>query len=68
MRVEADTCPKCHRIKGEKHKACTPQPSLKTLEKWSYDGIACATDGCRVELDGVCPHGHSSWLMVLGYI
>ena len=26
------------------------------------------TDGCIAELDGVCEHGHPSWLVVLGYI
>ena len=26
------------------------------------------TDGCRVEPDGICPHGHKSWLLELGYI
>lgn len=27
-----------------------------------------ATDGCIVEPDGVCEHGHPSWLVVLRYI
>lgn len=31
-------------------------------------GIAEAEDGCRVETDGRCPHGYSSWLLVLGWI
>jgi len=26
------------------------------------------TDGCIVEPDGVCEHGHPSWLVVLHYI
>ena len=26
------------------------------------------TDGCIAEPDGVCEHGHPSWLIVLGYI
>lgn len=43
-------------------------PSLKTLERWVYDGVAKATDGCRVEPDGTCPHGKPSWLLALGYI
>lgn len=44
------------------------QPSIKTMERWSYDGIAKATDGCRVEPDGECPHGKKSWLLELGFI
>lgn len=27
-----------------------------------------ATDGCEVEPDGVCPHGHASWPRYLGII
>ena len=44
----------------------TKPPSEKTMEKWCEDGVARATDGCRVEPDGVCPHGCKSWLLVLG--
>lgn len=43
-------------------------PSLKTLEKWLADGVAQATDGCRVEPDGTCEHGKKSWLLVLRLI
>lgn len=43
-------------------------PSIKTMEKWVCDGIARATDGCKIEPDGVCQHGHKSWLLVLGYM
>lgn len=52
--------------------SCQPKPlkapSLRTLQKWLDTGIAKATDGCKVEPDGVCPHGRKSWLLVLGYI
>lgn len=43
-------------------------PSIKTMERWSMDGVAEATDGCRVEPDGICPHGNPSWLLKLGYV
>ena len=43
-------------------------PSLATMERWMRDGIARATDGCRVEPDGECQHGARSWLRHLGYI
>lgn len=46
----------------------TEKPTQKELEYWSYDGVAEATDGCEVEPDGICPHGHPSWLLKLGYI
>ena len=44
------------------------RPSVATLEKWIDRGVAKATDGCRVEPDGRCPHGAESWLLVLGMI
>ena len=46
----------------------TKQPSIKTMEKWVMDGFAKATDGCKVEPDGTCPHGCKSWLIELGYV
>lgn len=49
-------------------KSAKKPPSIATLERWMFDGIAKATDGCKVEPDGSCPHGCKSWLLVLGYI
>jgi len=43
-------------------------PTLQEMKQMVYDSVALATDGCRVELDGVCPHGHPSWLLRLGLI
>ena len=43
------------------------QPSISSLEKMLSDGICKATDGCRVEPDGTCPHGYPSWIMELGF-
>ena len=44
------------------------KPSIKTLEKWEYDGGCRSIDGCWVEPDGICPHGYKSWFIELGYI
>lgn len=66
--VDVDECESCGRKRGEKHIATTPRPDIEQLEEWSSDGICEATDGCEVEPDGICPHGHLSWLRVLGYI
>jgi len=65
-----NVCESCGRdkAKGEKHKATTPAPTLEQLEEWSYDGVAEATDGCEVEPDGRCEHGHNSWLLAYGFI
>ena len=46
----------------------TPVPDVDTLAYWMWDGVAEATDGCPIEPDGVCPHGHRSWLLELGLI
>ena len=53
---------------GGPHMRQTKPPSIEAMERWIMDGIACATDGCRVEPDGECQHGAKSWLIVLGYI
>lgn len=44
------------------------EPSVATMERWVLAGVAKATDGCRVEPDGECPHGKQSWLLALGLI
>jgi hypothetical protein len=44
------------------------EPTEEQLEFWAFDGICEATDGCEVEPDGICPHGHPSWLLKLGLI
>lgn len=47
----------------------TDEPDLETLEDWMVDDGGCeATDGCWVEPDGRCPHGHPSWFVKLGLI
>lgn len=44
------------------------EPDEELLQEWMETGVACATDGCRVEPDGHCPHGKPSWLLELGLI
>lgn len=47
----------------------TETPNMDTLEEWVYDiETPEATDGCPIEPDGVCEHGHPSWLIRLGLI
>ena len=45
-----------------------PQPELEELMEEESRGICTATDGCVVEPDGVCVHGHPSWLLFLNMI
>lgn len=44
------------------------QPTMDELEDMVIDSVVEATDGCEVEPDGICPHGHVSWLLYLGLI
>lgn len=70
------TCPRCDlgdfertkRPDGIKHVAITERLNSDEMEAAVNDGSCPATDGCDVEPDGVCPHGHTSWLRVLGVV
>lgn len=44
------------------------QPEMELLMEWAEEGGCEATDGCWVETDGECKHGHPSWLSYLGMI
>ena len=41
---------------------------LQDLEDAMSEGGIETADGCYVETDGICPHGHQSPLRVLGFI
>jgi len=43
-------------------------PTMKTLEKWSFDGVAKSVTGKRCEPDGHGNDGSPSWLLALGMI
>ncbi len=44
-------------------------PDIETIIDWSHDGWMEATDGCGgIEDDGLCEHGHPSWMLELGMI
>jgi len=43
-------------------------PTMATMRRWADKGIGKATDGCKVETDGHCPHGCPSWFIELGLI
>lgn len=66
--VKTETCEMCGRKEGECHVNTVPRPSMEELEHYQFDGICEATDGCVVEPDGHCEHGHASWFLVLGLI
>ena len=53
----------------EPEDALPKPPDVQDLWDWLDEyGKCTATDGCWVEPDGTCEHGHSSWLVVLGLI
>jgi len=39
------------------------EPAVSQLNTWLFGSTAEATDGCTVEPDGTCEHGHPSWLV-----
>jgi hypothetical protein len=43
-------------------------PSMKTLQKYSFDGIAKSVTGKKCEPDGYSDDGAPSWLLALGMI
>ncbi|WP_430913432.1 hypothetical protein [Methylobacterium sp. sgz302541] len=45
-----------------------PEPEFLALAQFLFDAVAEATDGCLVEPDGVCTHGHPSWLRRFGVL
>ena len=68
-RVVVEQCESCGRTNGERHIATVPRPSEDELEDWVFDREnAQATDGCDVESDGICEHGHQSWMLNMGLI
>lgn len=46
----------------------TPEPDLPQLMKWLFGDECEATDGCIVKNDGICCHGHPSWLLRLEFV
>jgi hypothetical protein len=57
-----------HEIADEPAPRTVKAPSEAAMMKWMFDGVAKATDGCRVEPDGHCSHGKPSWLLEMGLI
>ena len=50
-------------------KPTVPKPSMEEMEDWIFDvSYPEATDGCTIEPDGICQHGHPCWLLYLGFI
>lgn len=72
--ITTNPCPLCEAreagkpTEGLKHRATTPVPEVAQLEEWMSDAGCQATDGCWVEPDGKCEHGHSSWMLHMGLI
>jgi len=61
-------CESCNAGPGERHVPTEERPDDDQIEAWITDSVCEATDGCMVEPDGRCYHGHRSWLLVLGII
>ena len=44
------------------------KPDIDQLQMWEEEGGCETPDGCWVEPDGTCEHGHKSWLLIMGMI
>ena len=44
------------------------KPDIEQLQIWSEEGGCETPDGCWVEPDETCEHGHKSWLLIMGMI
>ena len=44
------------------------KPDIEQLQIWDEEGGCETPDGCWVEPDGTCEHGHKSWLLIMGMI
>jgi len=42
--------------------------TIDDIMEMEFDGAVIAADGCHVDPDGKCPHGHQSPLITLSYI
>jgi hypothetical protein len=51
-----------------RYRSVIKQPSARSLERWSEDGVCESVFGARVEPDGYGPHGEPSWLLAIGVI
>jgi len=62
------SCPSCGAEPNDKHRVLSEtKPDIDSFEEMT-DSVVNATDGCQVEPDGRCEHGHSSWLLYWGLI
>ena len=68
FRLKESVDPNAFLASHEDYRKCDDPPSMDVIEDWIFDGECEATDGCIVEPDGHCPHGHPSWLIVVGAI
>lgn len=53
---------------SSKYAGFKKQPTMRTIEKYSWDGIAKTVTGCKTEPDGYGPDGSPSWLLVISLI
>ena len=67
-RSERAACEDAAKHQTKRRARKTRRPSVATMERWMWEGIARAVDGCRCDVDGCCEHGSPSWLIKLGVI
>jgi 3D (Asp-Asp-Asp) domain-containing protein len=67
--IDGDKVYKTRLVNAQKYyTGINKAPSLRTLEKYSSDGIAKTAVGEKIEPDGFGPSGAPSWMLVMGII
>ena len=51
-----------------RYRTVIKNPTMRSLEKWSMDGICKSVFGAKVEPDGYGVNGQPSWLIAMGMI
>ena len=65
LRENLDSQVETSELGGPPAMSSVEPPDIETLMEWEAEGGCEATDGCWVEPDGTCEHGHRSWLLEL---
>ena len=60
-----------HKVTVQELEDAEGQSALDILEEVMFDTRHCpamCSEGCEVEVDGVCPHGHQSLALEMGVV
>ena len=68
LKPDADKGAAIAKLRESGHTVHDNAPSHATVARQATQGYGKTPDGCRVEADGTCSHGHQSWMRMYGMI